>query len=66
MFVDTSFKDLNGVDLRNAVVGCTKTKLHQLKSLRSATYEDKDLAKVAFPNDMAHSIRPSNQKERYK
>ncbi|BFZ09423.1 hypothetical protein BsWGS_12463 [Bradybaena similaris] len=66
MFVDTSFKDLKDVNLRNAVAGCTKTKFHQLKSLRSATYEDKYLAKVAFPNDRACSVRPSNPKERYK
>ncbi|CAG5120336.1 unnamed protein product, partial [Candidula unifasciata] len=52
MFVDTAFKDLKDVNLRNALAGSTKTKLHLLK--------------MAFPNDRACSVRPSNPKERYK
>ena len=59
MFVDTTFSEVDDKDLRNAIAGGTKAQLHK-------TSQDKPAAKVAFPNDRAQSIRPSDQKETYK
>ncbi|XP_035825915.1 cilia- and flagella-associated protein 47 [Aplysia californica] len=67
MFVETMYEDVKDDDLRNAVAGATKTKLHKLKhrGVRSADYERDIERKVAFPNDRAQSIRPFDRKEGY-
>ena len=62
MFVDTTFSTLNN-EPRNAVAGGNKTSLHRFKSSKS---EDDMKAKVAFPNDRTHSVRPSDRQEQYK
>lgn len=62
MFVDTTFTDLNN-DPRNAVAGGKKADLHVLKS--SQGVED-DGTRVAFPNDRAQSIRPTERGKNYK
>lgn len=54
MFVDTTFSDVENNDLRNAIAGGTTVQLHK-------TAPDATGAKVAFPNDRATSIRPSDQ-----
>ncbi|XP_071134806.1 cilia- and flagella-associated protein 47-like isoform X3 [Mytilus edulis] len=53
MFAETTFSEVGDNDLRNAIAGGHKTQLHR-------TAEDKTGAKVAFPNDRAQSIRPSD------
>jgi hypothetical protein len=50
---------LENNDLRNAIAGGGTVNLHK-------TSEDKPGDKVAFPNDRAQSIRPSDHKETYK
>ena len=62
MFVDTTFTSL-GDEPRNAVAGGRTAKLHKLAK---STTEDDWNTKVAFPNDRAHSIRPSDRKDEYK
>ncbi|XP_052240686.1 cilia- and flagella-associated protein 47-like isoform X3 [Dreissena polymorpha] len=62
MFVDTTFASLKDKP-RNAVAGGKATKLHRLAS---SVNEDDLTSKVAFPNDRAHSIRPSDRHESYK
>ena len=47
-----------------AVLMAGGTRLHRLKDGKDKENEDKVL--VAFPNDRAQSVRPSNRKERYK
>ncbi|XP_048239518.1 cilia and flagella-associated protein 47-like isoform X3 [Haliotis rufescens] len=64
MFVDTDFDSLEPGRLRNAVMSANKTRLHHLRLSKSAN-EDNRAVKVAFPNDRAHSIRPSDRKERF-
>lgn len=59
MFVETTFSDVENNDLRNAIAGGGTVNLHK-------TSEDKPGDKVAFPNDRAQSIRPSDHKETYK
>ena len=72
MYVETKFDKLQEDDLRNAVAGSSKTKLHKLKkrNIKSAeadpVFRDFDgTIKVAFPNDRAQSIRPFDRKENY-
>lgn len=62
MFVDTTFTNLENDNPRNAVVGGKTSKLHTSKSL---TLDD-EYSRVAFPNDRAQSIRPSDRHENYK
>ncbi|XP_059154686.1 cilia- and flagella-associated protein 47-like isoform X2 [Physella acuta] len=64
--IETTFSDLKEQDLRIAVGGSTRTKLHRLKNraIKSADCDDK--IKVAFPNDRAQSIRSFDRNERYK
>lgn len=62
MFVDTTFSSL-GEDPRNAVAGGNSAKLHRLRKSKS---EDNVDARVAFPNDRAQSIRPSERHGAYK
>ena len=62
MFVDTTFSTLNN-EPRNAVAGGNKTNLHRFKSSKS---EDDMNMKVAFPNDRAQSVRPSDRQDQYK
>lgn len=59
MYVETTFSDVENNDLRNAIAGGGTVNLHK-------TSEDKPGAKVAFPNDRAQSIRPSDHKETYR
>ncbi|XP_052808119.1 cilia- and flagella-associated protein 47-like isoform X2 [Mya arenaria] len=61
MFVDTTFASLNDKP-RNAVAGGKSAKLHRLTTSNT---EDDLKSKVAFPNDRAHSIRPSDRNESY-
>lgn len=58
MFAETTFSEVGDNDLRNAIAGGHKTQLHR-------TAEDKTGAKVAFPNDRAQSIRPSDNTYKY-
>ncbi|XP_053397416.1 cilia- and flagella-associated protein 47-like isoform X4 [Mercenaria mercenaria] len=62
MFVDTTFSSL-GDEPRNAVAGGRTAKLHN--KLAKSTAEEDWSTKVAFPNDRAHSIRPSDRKDEY-
>jgi len=62
MFVDTTFSDMDN-EPRNAVVGGKKSELHTLKASMN---EDDSNTRVAFPNDRAQSIRPTERDEKYK
>lgn len=62
LFVDTTFSSLKEHP-HNAVAGGNKTKFHRL----GTSLTDDDLnTKIAFPNDRAQSIRPSDRFDKYK
>lgn len=66
--IESTFDELEESDLRNAVAGSTKVKLHQIRNrnIHSAEFDaDGKPVKVAFPNDRAQSIRPFNRTEQY-
>ena len=64
MFVDTTVAELK-LTPRNAIHNSQGTKLHRLKSSQINAGNNENV-RVAFPNDRACSIRPSDRKENYK
>ncbi|KAL5010428.1 hypothetical protein ScPMuIL_012733 [Solemya velum] len=63
MFVDTTFSTLEKDNPRNAIVGGPHSVLHA----PATSFQNNDSSvKVAFPNDRARSIRPSNRHDKYK
>ena len=63
LFVETTFGRLEEEHPRNAVLCSTKTKLHHLR--KASAVEDSHV-RVAFPNDLPHSIRPTDRKDVFK
>ncbi|XP_076467202.1 cilia and flagella-associated protein 47-like [Babylonia areolata] len=59
MNIETTFADLGPQIPRNAVAGSTKTRLHRVRP-RSMDLGKKSV-RVAFPNDRAHSVRPTDR-----
>ena len=64
MFVETTFDELTEDTLRNAVAGSTRTRLHRVRP-KSWDLSKKSI-KVAFPNDRAQSVRPTERHKPYK
>ncbi|KAL8606797.1 hypothetical protein ACOMHN_049626 [Nucella lapillus] len=64
MYVETTFEDLAPHTPRNAVAGASKTRLHRVRP-RSMDLGKKSV-RVAFPNDRAHSVRPTERHLPYK
>ena len=62
MFADTQFAGTSRQPAA-AMLNAQGTKLHHLKSSKDQNNEKEAL--IAFPNDRARSIRPSNQQESY-
>ncbi|XP_078698604.1 cilia- and flagella-associated protein 47-like isoform X8 [Branchiostoma floridae x Branchiostoma belcheri] len=63
-FVDVTFSDTKPYTPRAAMLNSTKTSIHTPKTL-TGSREDKN-ALVAYPNDRAGSIRPSDRREKYR
>ncbi|XP_070190234.1 cilia and flagella-associated protein 47-like isoform X3 [Littorina saxatilis] len=64
MYCDTNIDELGLQTPRNTVAGASQTRLHRLRP-RSIDL-GKKTARVAFPNDRAHSVRPSERHQPYK
>ena len=63
LYIETKLAE-SGSKPQAAMLNASGTKLHHMKSSKDRANEDKTL--VAFPNDRAQSVRPSNRKETYK
>ncbi|XP_055954756.1 cilia and flagella-associated protein 47 [Patella vulgata] len=70
LYVDeTTFVKLDTNKPRNALIGANKTRLHALKSATTSRDDEDDddsQVRIAYPNDRAQSIRPTDKRERYK